>query len=103
MTIERNQAQSRSGLALDLALIAASAAFIFLPAYRSTGFRFLVGAVFFLHAGLATYKSWRSGWLTKSPNQIYEAIRISGPPPRRRFENLAFFMGAVAMALVFWS
>lgn len=103
MSIENTQAQGRSGLVLDLTLMSVSAAFIFLSAYRSTSFKLLVGAVFFLHSGLATYKSWRSGWLTKSPGQICDAIRISGMPARRRFENLAFFMGTAAMALVFWS
>ena len=103
MTIGDPGAESRSGLLLDLALMSVAAAFIFLPAHRSTAFRFIVGTVFFLHGGLGIYKSWKSGWLAKSPGQIYEAIRVSGPPPRRRLENLAFFMGCVAMALVFWS
>jgi disulfide bond formation protein DsbB len=99
----RAHALSRLGMCLDLALLLASLAFIFLPAQRSATFRVVVGALFFLQAGLATYKSWKSGWLTKSPRQIYEAIRVSGPPTRRRFESLASFIGCIAMALVFWS
>jgi hypothetical protein len=94
---------NRMGLALDMALIAAAAAFIFLPEYRPTTLKTALYALFFLHAGIGTYIGWKSGWLTRSPGQIYEIIRKTGPPPRRRFENLSMFFGFVAMAIAFWS
>ncbi|MDP3085601.1 MAG: hypothetical protein Q8N44_18175 [Rubrivivax sp.] len=101
-TKETPYSPDRPGQILDLALISVAAVMIFFPAYRSLALKLVVSALFFVQSGFFIYKSWNTGQLSKTLSQIYQAIRMSGPPKGRRFENLAFFLGSVAMALVFW-
>ena len=93
---------AKAGMALDIAMIAVAIPFIFLPEIRNPTMKTIVWSLFMLQSGLSTYVAWKSGMLTKTPGQIYETIRQSGPPKRRRFEGIAFFLGFVAFALASW-
>jgi hypothetical protein len=93
---------AKAGTAIDIALIAVAIPFIFLPEIRIPMMKSIVWTLFMLQCGLSTYVAWKTGMLTKTPGQIYETIRQSGPPKRRRFEGIAFFLGFVAFAIAAW-
>jgi hypothetical protein len=93
---------AKAGMALDIAVIAIAVPFIFLPEIRNPTMKTIVWTIFMLHCGLSTYIAWKTGMLSKTPRQIYDTIRESGPPRRRRFEGIALFLGFVAFALGAW-
>ena len=94
---------AKTGMALDIALIAVAMVFIFFPEYRTPQLKAAVWLLFLLHGGISIYDSWKTGMLSKTPGQIYEKIRQSGPPKRRRFESLALFIGFIAFVISTWS
>ena len=93
---------AKAGMAVDVALIATAIPFIFLPEIRNPAMKALVWTFFMVQCGLSTYVAWKTQMLTKSPGQIYESIRQSGPPKRRRFEGIALVLGFVAFVLATW-
>ena len=93
---------SRTGMALDIGLIAVALLFIFFPEYRNPQLKAAVWVLFMLQCGILTYISWKTGMLSKTPGQIYETLRQSGAPKRRRFESPALFLGFVASVISIW-
>jgi hypothetical protein len=93
---------TKVSVGLDAAVVAAALPFIFLPEIRSPTMRTIVWTLFMFQCGLSIYTGWKTGMLTKTPQQIYTTIRESGPPKRRRFEGIAFFLGFIAFAIGAW-
>jgi hypothetical protein len=99
----RETRTTQLGTALDLLLIGAAAAYVGFAELRGTAMTAAIVALFFAHAALTTYDSWRSGTLNKTLPQVHEHIQRAGPPKRRPLEHAAMFMGLAAIALILWA
>ena len=94
--------RSRLGWTLDGILLVVASGVTFLPSARHPESKYAVFALWTLHGGLGIHTAWKAGLLAKTPGQLYRTIRVSGPPKRRRFEDLAFFMGLVGCVVASW-
>jgi hypothetical protein len=69
---------SRTALMVTL-LIVAGAGLLF-PALRTSATRQVVNALTFVVVCILGWRMWRSGVLTRTPQQIYEAAKERGRP-----------------------
>jgi hypothetical protein len=79
---------------------------VLLPELRTPPMRVVLNGLAFPFFGLSLWQTYKSGFLTKTPRQIYQSYRMPNPPKRQEnslLKVLAGVMTVPAMFLVQWT
>ncbi len=102
MRINTENVARWASLMLETFLIFAAGTAIFFPELRTGGLKAVVTGLFLAQGALLTYRGWTDGTLRLTLNELFHRIRQTGPIKRSRLENLAVFVGFIAVVVIRW-